>query len=119
MTATDAFRLLRASLKRWEDSGKEGAPRPPNKFMLYRTHVQSLRSPTRGKPERQTDASREISDIWRQVSSGEREYYGKLATWLKLQHERLVPNYKYDPKRKRRQRLLTTEIERSRLGTVR
>jgi hypothetical protein len=120
MTTGEALEVLHASLRRWKDSGKEGAPRPANSFMLYRKHVNSHLKHAGDTKERQTDASKAIGCGWGRSSLRERAYYGKLAEFVKSEHERLVPGYKYDPKKKRKQCPIDTNQARSpRLETVR
>ena len=74
----------------------EKPKRPPNAFILYRTHMNKLIKlenpllPT-------TEISRRVSELWRNIGPEERLKWQHEAEKVKEQHEKIFPGYKYKP----------------------
>lgn len=55
----------------------------------------------------QAQISRMVSQMWKNESEEVKERYANLAAKCKLEHQKLYPNYRYQPKRKRRVQIPT------------
>ncbi|KAG5733074.1 Mating-type M-specific polypeptide Mc [Termitomyces sp. T112] len=76
-------------------------PRPPNAFILYRSHkTGQLPPPPPGTYRKQGDISRMVSQLWHQESQEVKAEYQQLALIKKLEHEAKYPGYKYSPRSK-------------------
>ncbi|KAJ3372912.1 hypothetical protein GGF31_001449 [Allomyces arbusculus] len=76
-------------------------PRPENSFFLYRRAVYPAvvkANPHVSNP----DMSKIISEMWRSELPEVREHYKHLAELAKKEHARKYPDYKYQPKRTKR-----------------
>jgi hypothetical protein len=85
--------------------------RPENAFILFRRKCCEDRlragedsavtatSEGTSKKLRQADLSKTISAQWKSLSSEDRQYWENLAKEKKKEHERLHPNYQYQPQR--------------------
>ncbi|KAG6847907.1 hypothetical protein H0H93_005024 [Arthromyces matolae] len=80
---------------------KDKIPRPPNAFILYRSHMSSrLLPPAPGTYRTQTEISRIISTLWRNESADIKSHFRDLALLKKAEHEARYPGYKYSPRRR-------------------
>lgn len=77
-------------------------PRPPNAWILYRSDkLKSLPPEQPGEQRRaQADASKLISEMWRNESEAVKLEYERLADAKKAEHQRLYPNYRFQPMKK-------------------
>lgn len=76
-------------------------PRPPNAFILYRSHMTGkLPPPSPGTYWKQGDISRMVSELWHNESKEVKAEYQQLAHIKKLEHEAKYPGYKYSPRSK-------------------
>lgn len=82
-----------------EPPSKEHIPRPPNAFMLYRSHM--LKSRGNADPEkRQQNLSRIAGQLWREMSDEDRAVWHKKAAEVHTAHYTKYPHYKFKPNRK-------------------
>ncbi|KAG1872538.1 high mobility group box domain-containing protein, partial [Suillus tomentosus] len=73
-------------------------PRPPNAFMLYRSHM--LKSRGNADPEkRQQNLSRIAGQLWRAMSKEDRAVWHKKAAEVQAAHCAKYPGYKFKPNR--------------------
>ncbi|KAJ7287362.1 hypothetical protein C8J57DRAFT_1167430 [Mycena rebaudengoi] len=70
-------------------------PRPPNAWILYR----SDKSKELGR-KAQSDVSKEISALWKNERADIRAWYEKRAEEKKLEHQRMYPDYRFQPVKK-------------------
>ncbi|KAG6859931.1 hypothetical protein C0995_001774 [Termitomyces sp. Mi166 len=76
-------------------------PRPPNAFILYRSHMTTqLPPPPPGTYRKQGEISQMISELWRNESREVKAQYQQLALVKKVEHEARYPGYKYSPRNK-------------------
>ncbi|OAX43914.1 HMG-box [Rhizopogon vinicolor AM-OR11-026] len=88
-----------ASSTNGKPPSKEHIPRPPNAFMLYRSHM--LKSRGNADPEkRQQNLSRIAGQLWRGMSDEDRAVWHKKATEVHAAHYAKYPHYKFKPNRK-------------------
>lgn len=74
-----------------------GPPRPPNSFMLYRSHfLQNLKIP-KDVECRQQNLSRIAAELWRSFSEGERNFWKEKARERARLHLLENPGYVYQP----------------------
>ncbi|KIP03102.1 hypothetical protein PHLGIDRAFT_121875 [Phlebiopsis gigantea 11061_1 CR5-6] len=82
--------------------------RPENAFILFRRKCcedrqQALDDADESAPpvkkQRQADLSKAISQQWKSLPDGERQYWEDLAKEKKKAHEQMYPNYVYRPQR--------------------
>lgn len=80
-------------------SSKEHIPRPPNAFMLYRSHM--LKSRGNADPEkRQQNLSRIAGQLWRDMNNEDKAVWHKKAAEVQAAHYAKHPGYKFKPNRK-------------------
>ncbi|KAL9933732.1 hypothetical protein V8E36_007390 [Tilletia maclaganii] len=70
--------------------------RPPNAFMLYRSHIQTS-GQAQMKEKDQSNASRIAGMLWRSISDEERAHWHAEAALAKQRHAAEHPEYKYKP----------------------
>ncbi|KAG7453185.1 high mobility group box, partial [Guyanagaster necrorhizus] len=71
-------------------------PRPPNAFMIFRSHYWRDNKDT--IPERDhREISRTCGELWKALSSEEQQIYRDLANDAKKDHRAKYPNYKFTP----------------------
>ncbi|KAG2033502.1 high mobility group box domain-containing protein, partial [Suillus americanus] len=77
-------------------------PRPPNAWILYRSDKIKVLPPAQpGQRSRaQADVSKLISDMWRNESDAVKLEYERLADARKAEHQRLYPDYRFQPMKK-------------------
>ncbi|WBW72328.1 M-specific HMG-box DNA-binding transcription factor Mc at silenced MAT2 locus [Schizosaccharomyces osmophilus] len=73
------------------------APRPPNAFILYRKEKQSLLSET-NPGMTNAEVSKLVGQLWKEESNEVKLKYFKMSECYKTEHEKLYPNYKYQPR---------------------
>lgn len=95
----DVFSLASSTPSGVQSSSKEHIPRPPNAFMLYRSHM--LKSRGNADPEkRQQNLSRIAGQLWRAMSKDDRAVWHKKAAEVQAAHYAKYPGYKFKPNRK-------------------
>lgn len=95
----DVFPLAPSAHGGIHSSSKEHIPRPPNAFMLYRSHM--LKSRGNADPEkRQQNLSRIAGQLWRDMSKEDRAVWHKKAAEVQAAHYAKYPGYKFKPNRK-------------------
>ncbi|KAG6915582.1 hypothetical protein DXG01_010850 [Tephrocybe rancida] len=78
----------------------EKIPRPPNSFIVYRSHVlRTMPAPLLGTKRNQSDLSKTIGEMWRNESPEVRAQFERRAAVLKKEHEEAYPGYQYAPRR--------------------
>ena len=78
---------------------KEKVLRPPNAFMLYRSHL--LKNCNIPKIEkRQQNISRIAGECWNLLSDEEKQVWRAQANKVQEEHKRRHPDYKFSPERK-------------------
>ncbi|PWN47175.1 hypothetical protein IE53DRAFT_321678, partial [Violaceomyces palustris] len=80
-------------------------PRPPNAFILYR--AQKNHGQTLAEGEAKMDIrtlSKRIGEMWKSEPEGVQDKYYRRAIQAQLEHSRLYPDYKYQPKQNRKSR---------------
>ncbi|KAG0709568.1 hypothetical protein DFH29DRAFT_992982 [Suillus ampliporus] len=96
---SDMFSLASFAYGGVHSSSKEHIPRPPNAFMLYRSHM--LKSRGNADPEkRQQNLSRIAGQLWRAMSQEDRAVWHKKAAEVQAAHYAKYPHYKFKPNRK-------------------
>ncbi|KAG1874497.1 hypothetical protein DFJ58DRAFT_877284 [Suillus subalutaceus] len=94
----DMFSLAASTHGSVHSSSKEHIPRPPNAFMLYRSHM--LKSRGNADPEkRQQNLSRIAGQLWRAMSKEDRAVWHKKAAEVQAAHYAKYPGYKFKPNR--------------------
>ncbi|KAK7471942.1 hypothetical protein VKT23_000048 [Stygiomarasmius scandens] len=79
-------------------SNTKHIPRPPNAFMLYRSHFWSTQKDT--IPERDhRQISRLTGVMWNQLPEDQKEVFRREAEAVKKEHMAKFPDYKYAPSR--------------------
>ncbi|KAL5522691.1 hypothetical protein ACEPAG_8709 [Sanghuangporus baumii] len=73
-------------------------PRPPNKFMLFRTEMCARRVPEQAGITATGEKSKYLGALWQDLSKEEKDYWELLAKKAKEEHARLYPDYRYRPK---------------------
>ncbi|KAA1468396.1 hypothetical protein DENSPDRAFT_833677 [Dentipellis sp. KUC8613] len=77
---------------------KEGhVPRPPNAFMIFRSHFWSKQKVTKTTEKDHRHISRIAGLVWNELSDLDRLPYRKVADEVKRIHAELHPDYKYSP----------------------
>jgi hypothetical protein len=95
----DVFSFAASTHGSVHSSSKEHIPRPPNAFMLYRSHMLKSRGNT--DPEkRQQNLSRIAGQLWRAMSKEDRAVWHKKAAEVQAAHYAKYPGYKFKPNRK-------------------
>lgn len=95
----DVFSMASSTHGGVHSSSKEHIPRPPNAFMLYRSHM--LKSRGNADPEkRQQNLSRIAGQLWRAMSKEDRDVWHKKAAEVQTAHYAKYPGYKFKPNRK-------------------
>ncbi|KAG1753974.1 uncharacterized protein EDB91DRAFT_1100942 [Suillus paluster] len=96
---SDMFSLASSAYDGVHSSSKEHIPRPPNAFMLYRSHM--LKSRGNADPEkRQQNLSRIAGQLWRDMSQEDRAVWHKKAAEVQAAHYAKYPHYKFRPNRR-------------------
>ncbi|KAG2135891.1 uncharacterized protein EDB93DRAFT_1254141 [Suillus bovinus] len=95
----DVFSLASSTHSGVHSSSKEHIPRPPNAFMLYRSHM--LKTRGNADPEkRQQNLSRIAGQLWRAMSKEDRAVWHTKAAEVQAAHYAKYPGYKFKPNRK-------------------
>lgn len=77
---------------------KEGhIPRPPNAFMIYRSHMWSQRKITSALERDHRNISKIVGHCWNELDDIQRAPYKAMADEAKRRHAELYPDYKYAP----------------------
>ena len=79
---------------------KEKIPRPPNAFMLYRSHLLKTKMIPKEVEQRQQNISRVAGECWNMLSKADKELWHAEAKKAMELHRRRHPNYKFTPERK-------------------
>ena len=74
-------------------------PRPPNAWILYRSHQFKQIRATNERISQST-VSKLISDMWRNETEDVKRHFEQEAEKKKAQHQALYPDYRFCPKRK-------------------
>ncbi|KAI0366691.1 hypothetical protein BV20DRAFT_1055359 [Pilatotrama ljubarskyi] len=85
--------------------------RPSNSFFLFRSeywHRWKAAQTSLNKPVRQSEFSRVVKEAWKSADQAE---YKRRADQLKAEHARKYPDYKFQPRRKRK--LAADDVRRS------
>ncbi|KZT06221.1 uncharacterized protein LAESUDRAFT_628783, partial [Laetiporus sulphureus 93-53] len=72
-------------------------PRPPNAFMLYRSHLCAKEKIKGTVVNNYCHISRIAATIWRDLPETERAPYRRWAEVVKRRHAEQHPDYKYSP----------------------
>ncbi|KAL5499028.1 BHMG1 [Sanghuangporus vaninii] len=72
-------------------------PRPPNKFILFRTEMCARRVPEQAGITATGEKSRYLGALWQGLSKEEKSYWELQAEKAKKEHVRLYPDYRYKP----------------------
>jgi len=78
--------------------GKVQPPRPPNAWILYRSHKLRELPPVKGRA--QADVSKLISDLWKKEEDSVRLNYERMADQRKAEHQQMYPHYRFQPVKK-------------------
>lgn len=70
-------------------------PRPPNAWILYRSDKLRQLPPAKGRA--QADVSKTISAMWKNETDTVRLFYERMADARKAEHQRLYPDYRFQP----------------------
>nr|AET35419.1 SexM [Syzygites megalocarpus] len=76
-------------------------PRPKNAFMLYRQEKQKI-LPLSKKRVLSKDFSKTVGEMWRNEKDDIRKYFHLLADREKIEHTKKYPEYKYNPRQKKK-----------------
>lgn len=94
-----AFSLASSTHSGVHSSSKEHIPRPPNAFMLYRSHM--LKNRGNADPEkRQQNLSRIAGQLWRDMNNEDKAVWHQKAADVQAAHYAKYPGYKFKPNRK-------------------
>ena len=81
----------------------EHIPRPPNAFMLYRSHlwdkIKASLAAGEGSSKDQTNFSKAAGQRWGQEPAKVRKYWEGRAAAAKAAHKERYPDYKYSPRK--------------------
>ena len=73
-------------------------PRPPNAWILYRSHKLRELPPVQGRA--QAVVSKLVSDMWKNESESVRLEYERMADQRKAEHQQMYPDYRFQPLKK-------------------
>ena len=76
----------------------ERTPRPPNAWILFRSHMTRGRTDLEGRP--QSEISAIVSRAWRDASPDVRLPFEELAETKRAEHRIRYPNYRFNPIKK-------------------
>lgn len=76
----------------------ERPPRPPNSWILYRSHMAKERTDLEGRA--QSEISAIISKAWRDASPDVKLHFEMLAEAKKVEHQARYPHYRFNPVKK-------------------
>jgi len=88
------------------DDQDERIKRPPNCYMLFRSHIGRL---TRGGEQRSLCSK--LGELWNNLTPEEKHYWKEKAELVKKQHAIRYPNYRYRPKHKSRIQKLADQVD--------
>ncbi|KAI0650263.1 hypothetical protein C8Q79DRAFT_1006548 [Trametes meyenii] len=83
-----------------EGSRPKRIPRPPNAFMLYRSHLLKTGQIPRGVEHRQQNISRVAGECWNMLPDEEKRKWHNRAKDVLHEHMMKHPDYKFSPERK-------------------
>lgn len=95
----DVFSFAASKYGGVRSSSKEHIPRPPNAFMLYRSHMLKNRGNANAE-KRQQELSRIAGQLWRSMNKEDRAVWHKKAAEVQADHYAKYPDYKFKPNRK-------------------
>lgn len=76
----------------------ERPPRPPNSWILYRSHMAKERTDLEGRA--QSEISAIISKAWRDAPADVKLHFEMLAEAKKVEHQARYPHYRFNPVKK-------------------
>jgi hypothetical protein len=82
------------------------APRPQNKYLLFR------RNYSKGNPRPVGDSSQITSSLWKLTSEREKDFWKKLSIIAKEKHTLMFPDYKYSPDKKKKRKQCKVSVKR-------
>ncbi|KAI0677074.1 hypothetical protein C8Q78DRAFT_1073810 [Trametes maxima] len=94
-----------------ESSRPKRIPRPPNAFMLYRSHLLKTGQIPRGVEHRQQNISRVAGECWNMLPDEEKRKWHNRAKDVLHEHMMKHPDYKFSPERKTPRRKATQDPE--------
>ncbi|KAI0368094.1 hypothetical protein BV20DRAFT_486954 [Pilatotrama ljubarskyi] len=83
-----------------ETPKRKRIPRPPNAFMLYRSHLLKTRQIPPGIEHRQQNISRVAGECWNMLPEEEKRKWHDKAKEVLTAHMAKHPDYKFSPERK-------------------
>ncbi|KAH9894480.1 hypothetical protein C8Q73DRAFT_791019 [Cubamyces lactineus] len=86
-------------------------PRPPNAFMLYRSHLLRTRQIPPGIEHRQQNISRVAGECWNLLPDAEKKKWHDKAKEVLVAHMEKHPDYKFSPDRKAARKKATQDPE--------
>ncbi|KAF9068677.1 high mobility group box domain-containing protein, partial [Rhodocollybia butyracea] len=72
-------------------------PRPPNAFMLFRSHMLKTKAIPPSAERRQQQLSKVAGECWNLLTQEERKPWHDEAARLLKEHQRKYPDYKFTP----------------------
>lgn len=75
----------------------EHIPRPPNKFMLYRSAMLKKLKQVENSEKHQALLSKEVAELWAAEPQEVKDMFGRLAEEEKRKHQLKYPGYVYQP----------------------
>jgi len=90
---------------------RKKAPRPSNKFMLFRKDYVSKHPRTRSGSSHQLDINKEVKAAWGQLGESELRFWGGKAEEEKARHKLMYPDYTYQPVRKSKPKAVGNESQ--------
>ncbi|EIN13474.1 hypothetical protein PUNSTDRAFT_58938, partial [Punctularia strigosozonata HHB-11173 SS5] len=96
-------------------------PRPPNAFILFRSHFIASRKVSTDVENQNNKLSMIIGHVWKGMSAEEKRPFERLADIEKEKHAQLYPDYKYSPASRKntpRRGSRTTKAERERCKQI-
>ncbi|KAI9001395.1 hypothetical protein BD414DRAFT_533142 [Trametes punicea] len=94
-----------------DSSKRRRIPRPPNAFMLYRSHLLKTRQIPPGIEHRQQNISRVAGECWNMLPEEEKRKWHDKAKEVLTAHMAKHPDYKFSPERKTSRRKTPQELE--------
>lgn len=76
-------------------------PRPLNAFFIYRRDVNRKMKATSKQSHQQADISKAVAQQWQEEPPDVRMKYQHLAKEAQEEHQRMYPNYRYNPGQKK------------------
>lgn len=92
---------------------KTQPPRPPNAWILYRSHQFSLIRQTKERVS-QAEVSKRIAYMWKHEEESVKQQFEQQAEAEKLKHQQQYPDYRFCPQRKQDKLRCKEEMKQSR-----